>query len=68
MKIKNKYKVILKQNTNKLLKNKEKLTRNIMEKLDSASSESVRRIEAQSLVTTAIYVRNTCVSRLKRVL
>ena len=67
-KIKKKYKVILKQDTNKLLQNKEKFIRNVMEKLDPVSTEEDRREEAKSLVSTAIYVRSTYISRLKRVL
>ena len=39
-----------------------------MEKLDSASNEEDRREEAKSLVSTAIYVRDTFILRLKRVL
>ena len=39
-----------------------------MEKLDSASNEEDRREEAKLLVSTAIYVRDTHISRLKRVL
>ena len=39
-----------------------------MEKLHSASNEEDRREEAKSLVFTAIYVRDTYISRLKRVL
>ena len=39
-----------------------------MEKLDSASNQEDRREEAKSFVSTAIYVRDTYISRLKRVL
>ena len=70
-KIKNKYKVItLRQDTNKLLQNKERYVRNVMEKLDSPSlsDELLRRRQAESLVSTAIYVRGTYITRLKKVL
>lgn len=58
-KIKRKYKNInFKKSTGYLLRNKERFVKSVMEKLLNTSFASDCRIEADRLVTTAIYVRD----------
>ena len=66
-KIKKKYINMNLKSTMKLLQSTEKYIRNVMKKLNTASL-SDRRIEAETLVLTSIYVRDNYISQLKRTL
>lgn len=69
-KIKKKYNVmnVVKDSTIKLLKNTENFISKIMIELGSSYSSSQRRLDAENLVSTSIYVRDNYMNEAKKVL